>query len=147
MGSLTIPDSGKVYVDTPPVIHSVERIAIYESLLRPLWDAMDAERIGVVTSELTLLETLVKPTKDGNDALAADYETFLTKTRLELHPISLSILKNAAKLRAAVGLKTPDAIHAATAQFIGCSEFITNDSDFRKASGLKVVVLQGPSLN
>ena len=77
MGSLTLPESGKVYVDTPSVIYSVDRIAVYESLLRPLWDAMDAEAIGVVTSELTLLETLVKPFKDGNEGLAADYERFL----------------------------------------------------------------------
>ena len=142
MGSLTLPESGKVYVDTPSVIYSVDRIGIYESLLRPLWDAMDAEAIGVVTSELTLLETLVKPFKDGDGGLAADYERFLTDTRLELHPISLSILKDAAKLRAAAGLKTPDATHAATSQLSGCSEFITNDLDFRKVSGLKVVILK-----
>ena len=142
MGSLTIPESGKVYVDTPSVNYSVDRIAVYESLLRPLWDAMDAEAIGVVTSELTLLETLVKPFKDGDGGLAADYERFLTDTRLELHPISLSILKDAAKLRAASGLKTPDAIHAATSQLAGCSEFITSDLDFRKVSGLKVVILK-----
>ena len=142
MGSLTLPESGKVYVDTPSVIYCVDRIAIYESLLRPLWDAMDAEAIGVVTSELTLLETLVKPFKVGDGGLAADYERFLTDTRLELHPISLSILKDAAKLRAAAGLKTPDAIHAATSQLAGCSEFITNDLDFRKVSGLKVVILK-----
>ena len=142
MGSLTLPESGKVYVDTPSVIYSVDRIGIYESLLRPLWDAMDAEAIGVVTSELTLLETLVKPFKDGDGGLAADYERFLTDTRLELHPISLSIFKDAAKLRAGSGLKTPDAIHAATSQLAGCSEFITNDLDFRKVSDLKVVILK-----
>ena len=140
-GIADLTESGKVYVDTPSVIYSVDRIGIYESLLRPLWDAMDAEAIGVVTSELTLLETLVKPFKDGDGGLAADYERFLTDTRLELHSISLSILKDAAKLRAA-GLKTPDAIHAATSQLSGCCEFITNDLDFRKVSGLKVVILK-----
>ncbi len=38
-------------------------------------------------------------------------------------------------------LKAPDAIHAATALDVGAALFITNDSGFRRVSGLPVVVL------
>src|SRR5207249_11315500 len=128
MGALNIPDSGVVYLDTAPIIYTVERHADYESLLLPLWTALDAESIQVITSELTLLETLVKPLSDGNQSLVADYEKLLTETRIRMQPVSLTILKAAARIRATAKLNTPDAIHAATALSVSCAQFITNDN-------------------
>ena len=69
MGSLSLPPSGIVYVDTAPVIYSVEKHADYWELLRPLWEASKTGRIEVVSSELTLLETLVGPLKQGDSEL------------------------------------------------------------------------------
>jgi len=43
-------------------------------------------------------------------------------------PVSRDVLIAAARLRAETGLKLPDAIHAATAQFTGCDQFLTNDT-------------------
>jgi len=51
------------------------------------------------------------------------------------------ILERAAQLRAATNLKTPDAIHAATALEHGCTLFVTNDSTFRRVPGLPVTIL------
>ena len=141
MGSLSLPASGSVYVDTAPVIYAVERHADYAPLLLPLWAAMDAQNIEIVTSELTLLETLVKPLRDGDGALAADYEKFLTATRVRLRPVTADILRQAARIRADARLRTPDAIHAATASAAGCVQFLTNDDDYRKLASLPVVVL------
>jgi predicted nucleic acid-binding protein len=44
-------------------------------------------------------------------------------------------------LRANHNLKTPDAIHAATALAAGCVLFVTNDAGFRCVPGLPVAVL------
>lgn len=141
MGSLSLPASGSVYVDTAPVIYTVERHADYVPLLLPLWAAMDAQQIEVITSELTLLETLVKPLRDGDHALAADYEKFLTATRVKLLPVTADILRQAARIRADARLRTPDAVHAATALAAGCAQFLTNDDDYRKLASLPAVVL------
>ena len=142
MGALSVPASGAVYVDTAPVIYTVERHSDYESLLRPLWAALDAGTIEVITSELTLLETLVKPLRDGNQSLTEDYEKLLTVTSIKMQPITTRILLDAARLRAATNLKTPDAIHAATALAAGCVQFLTNDTDYRKVNSLPVIVLK-----
>ena len=142
MGSLNLPASGMVYVDTAPIIYTVERHADYEALLLPLWTALDAKTIEVVTSELTLLETLVKPLRDEDQALAEDYERLLTATGISLQPVTANVLRAAARIRATSKMKTPDAIHAATALSVGCARFITNDTDYQKLSSLSVVVLK-----
>lgn len=108
----------------------------------PLWEALDRGAIEVVTSQLTMLETLVKPLRDGDQALAEDYEKLLTATAVRTLPVTASILRDAARIRAAFNLKTPDAIHAATALAAGCVLFITNDTDYRKLTSLPVVILK-----
>lgn len=143
MGQLTLPASGTVYVDTNAVIYRVERIEPYLTASAPLWDALDAGLVSVVTSELTLLEVLVKPLRDGNTALTSLYRTVLLGTAgLTCFPITRLILESAAQLRAAHQLKTPDAIQAATALAHGSSMFVSNDTGFRRVPGLPVVVLR-----
>lgn len=60
---------------------------------------------------------------------------------MDLYPINLAILEKAIQFRALYGLKTPDAIHAATAIEEFCSLLITNDSVFKRIPGINVVVL------
>ena len=56
--------------------------------------------------------------------------------------VAREILLEAARLRAATpALKTPDAIHAATALLHNCSVFITNDVGFRRILGLRIILL------
>jgi predicted nucleic acid-binding protein len=142
LGQLSLPASGVIYVDTSPIIYSVEKYADYWTLLRPLWEASKAGQLLIVSSELALLETLVGPLKSGDHALAKDYERLLTRSEMRLLPVTISILKDAAQLRAQTNLKTPDAIHAATALASGCVQFLTNDVAFRRVPKLPVVVLQ-----
>ena len=137
MGSLILPASGCVYVDTNSVIYAVEKIEPYKSLLDPLWLAALSGRLLVVTSELTWLETLVK---DNNAALEALYRAFLTAREVRLMPAMLALWEQAARLRS-LGLKTPDALHAATGLASGCALFLTNDTAFQRVPGLPVTVL------
>lgn len=141
MGTLSLPASGIVYVDTSPVIYSVEENTTYSQLLEPLWNDLAAGQIIVISSELILLETLVVPLRNNDSDLIAAYESILTQSDLDLFPITAQILRDAAHLRATTKLKTPDAIHAATALSTQCSLFITNDFAFQRIANLPVVVL------
>ena len=80
--------------------------------------------------------------RDGDQSLIDDYEKLLTTTSVRMQSITADILRDAARLRATASLKTPDAIHAATALSVGCVQFITNDTDYRKLNSLSVVVLK-----
>ena len=141
MGSLDIPAASRVYVDTSVIIYSIEKFPGYFSLLEPMWLDFERGELEIFSSELTLLETLVAPIRAGDALLTEAYEQLLLATRMQLIPITRSILREAANLRAATGLKTPDAIQAATAVASGCTLLVTNDGDFRKLSALPVVIL------
>ncbi len=143
MGQLILPPSQYVYVDANTVIYSVEKIEPYCTLLQPLWHAAQQGDFLVMSSELVMLETLVKPLKVSDTVLETCFREFLSASQeVQLIPITLAILEHAASLRATTGLKPPDAIHAATALTKGNIPFVTNDPDFKRVSGLSVVILQ-----
>lgn len=141
MGQLTLPSSAIVYVDTSVIIYTVEANPTYYSLLQPLWLKFQTGEIELVTSELTLMETLVLPLRNANTSLVSDYELLLSSSEIQLVPITRAVLKNAANLRATTNLKTPDAIHAATVLDASCTLFLTNDSGFRNVPNLPVVIV------
>ena len=60
---------------------------------------------------------------------------------VQMVPITQAVLEEAANLRATLGLRTPDAIHLATALLNGCALLVTNDRAFRRVPDLAVTVL------
>ena len=95
-----------------------------------------------MTSELTLIEVLVKPFRDGNSELQTVYRQAIQSSgELSVVPISRDVLVEAAQLRANLNLKLADAIHAATALLTECSTFMTNDQRFQIVPGFHVVLL------
>jgi predicted nucleic acid-binding protein len=83
----------------------------------------------------------VGPMKNNNQPLIELYTELLTDN-IQLIAINETILKLAAQLRSTSSLKTPDAIHAATALNHGCTMFLTNDAGLRNVPGLATIVLK-----
>jgi predicted nucleic acid-binding protein len=122
-----------VYTDTDILIYSVETHAVYWSVLQPLWQAARAGSLSIVSSELALMETLIGPMRAGDRVLLTAYEQVFQAPEMLLVPISQSVLREAARLRATIpALRTPDALHAATAALAGCGLFLSNDVGFRR---------------
>ncbi|MBD2413649.1 VapC toxin family PIN domain ribonuclease [Nostoc calcicola FACHB-389] len=142
MGQLILSNAARVYVDTVTVIYAVEQTPTYGVLLNPLWNSLQARTLEVFSSELTLMETLVVPLRNSDTFLVDAYERLLRSPQMQLIPISQSILREAARLRASTpSLRTPDAIHIATATTSGCTQFLTNDRQLRTATNLPIVIL------
>jgi predicted nucleic acid-binding protein len=138
---IDLSTGGLIYLDANAIIYSVEKIEPYHTLLQVIWLAAKAGSWTVVTSELTLLETLVKPLRESDALLGQIYHALLTAAQeVQLVYIDRTVLEEAAKHRAIYGLKTPDAIHAASAG--NCVFFVTNDPAFRRVAGLPVAVLK-----
>ena len=65
MGSLNLPLSGQVYVETPTLIYSVERHPLYGPLLDPFWQAAQTGQVMPISSELIITEVMVIPLRRG----------------------------------------------------------------------------------
>ena len=141
MGPLTFPLAGLVYLDASGLIYSMERVEPYRTLLEPMWQEAQADNITIVSSPVLVIEALVKPLRDGNAEIESQYRELFASNAVRLLDASYQVFEEASRLRAATGLKIPDALHAATALLAGCALFITNDTDFRRVRGLPVVVL------
>jgi len=70
------------------------------------------------------------------------FERFLSQPQVKHIEISPSILKSGAQLRASnPSLRTPDAVHVATAVAQGCKLFLTNDIALRKLREISTSIL------
>src|ERR687884_407821 len=117
-----------VYPDANIFIDAVEGYAPEEAFLRELFNALEEGRFTAITSELSLAEVLVKPFELGREEVVATYtELVAPSDRLTVVPVDRAILVEAARQRAALGVRMPDAIHVATALAAGCELFLTND--------------------
>lgn len=141
MGLLSLPASGCVSVDANVIIYAVQGHPVYEPLLRPLWQAWRDGLLTIAYSDILICEVLTGAFKNEDSALATAYETLLGGPGCEAIPASRAILVRAARVRAETGLRTPDAIHAASALQADCAVFLTNDPHFRRVPGLSVAVL------
>ncbi len=84
-------------------------------------------------SDLVRMECLVQPIRFQKASRIASLEAFLA--RAVTMPIDRAVFDLAAQIRADhPRIKTPDALHLATALHHGCSEFWTNDLDLAKRS-------------
>ena len=141
MGPLTLPLTGLIYIDASGLIYSMERVEPYRTLLEPMWQEAQDGNITIVSSPLIVIEALVKPLRDGNTEIESQYRELFASNAVRLLDASYQVFEDAASIRAETGLKTPDAIHAATAIRAECTLFVTNDTDFRRVQELPIIVL------
>lgn len=124
------------------VIYNLESHPSFAPICLPLWHAVQTGSLKVVSSSITLLETLVVPLRDKNQELARHYEQFWDHEDMLLSPITLEVLRDAAHIRANVpSVRSPDAIHAATALRAEAALFLTNDPVFKRLQNLPVTLL------
>ena len=129
----------RAYVDTCLLIYWVEDSSPLAQAAKA-WVARQHDA-RLCVSPLVRLEVLVKPTRAGDAALVQVYEKVLIDQ--EWLAIGDEVFAHALALRAHHGLKTPDALHLATALHHGCTEFWTNDDRLKAAAGaLAVNVLE-----
>lgn len=134
---------GRAALDTAIFIYFIEEDKRFLRLVKPIFEAIDRGKLQAVTSGLTLMEVLVLPYRNGNLALAERYEALLTRSRgLRFIDVDRAVLRNAAQIRASLGLKAPDALQVGTALLAGCTVLLTNDRRIPALPGLKILQLK-----
>jgi predicted nucleic acid-binding protein len=135
--------AGPVAIDAAIVIYFIEEHPKFLPLILPLFREADQGKRQLVSSAITLLEVLVVPYRAGDRALADRYEALLTRSRgIQLVDTTRDQLRAAAQLRAATGVRTPDALQLVAALGAGCSAFVTNDRRLPGIPGLKILQLE-----
>jgi uncharacterized protein len=125
----------RIDVDSSPVIYAVQRVAPYAASV----DArLGAAGVVIVSSDLTCLECLVLPLRNGDAALVADFEAFFTVQVSEMVSFTPVVLRRAAEIRAQLKFRTPDALHLAAAIGSGCDVLLTNDAQLTRFTGLTI---------
>jgi len=140
MARLASLSGARIYFDANVAIYAVEKIDTLTPAHRALFLHFDSGALTPITSELTLYECLVKPFAEANRKLVDTYfEFFDPALGFECVGLTRPLLIEASRLRAALRLKTPDAIHVAAALATARTHFLTNDFRIRVPHGLTLL--------
>jgi len=127
----------KVYIDSCTAIYLVEEHPAYCETIENALAKLD----GITCySPLTELECLVLPLRLKRKALLDKFNRFFSlNLRLDMPD---SVYREAVRLRVKFGIKTPDALHLATARHHCCTELWTNDNRLASvADGMALNIL------
>jgi len=131
-----------LYIETAPFIYYTENRAGYFDKMAEIFGYVNQGEVRIITSALTLTETLMKPLQNDDKVLVDQYRTMFYQTRgITTVGITPKIGDRAAVLRAKYNLKTPDALHVAVAIDVGCDALLTNDLELKRVTELTVLLL------
>jgi len=121
-------------IEGGPPVADIARARLRELLRDPAGRA--------VCSRLARLECRVGPLRASDVALLGRDDTFFGRRRLRIVDVTPAVIERATGLRARYRLKTPDAIHLATAIEAHADLVLTGDADLRRCTEVNVEVLQ-----
>jgi len=132
----------RIALDISIFIYHLEANPSYVDMASEIFTWLERSPHSAVTSTLTMTELLVQPYRAGNEPLVNQYYGLLSLfPNLEWVAPDLAVADAAAQLRARYRLRTPDALHAATAISRGATAIMTNDADLARVSEVEAGVL------
>jgi len=133
-----------IFLDANIIIYQVEAVAPFRDKVRAAITEILVQNPGsrFAVSRLSVLECLVKPVRDRNAPMIERYRSFFTTGDLNIAEIAPLVIERALLLRADNGLRTPDAIQAASALTLPePAIFVTGDSGFSRVSNLTTHII------
>lgn len=99
-------------------------------------------KLGTAVSRLSWLECRVGPMKNNDLTALGRYDAFFTRSDLVWVELDRDVVEPAAAIRVRHGLRTPDALQAASCLQLGPEHLmVTGDASFQKVGGLNVMTL------
>jgi len=126
-----------VLVDTAPIVYVLENVSAFAPRFRTLFERQESGALRLAVATITITEVMTGPLRAGEEAIAKRYRTMLESW----HVVELTsdIAESAARFRADLGLRTPDAIQVASAIAINADALATHDRDFSRIKSLTVL--------
>jgi len=136
-----IPQGSRIALDTVSFIYFLERHPSYYCSAKDLFERIEKGKIEAVASTLVLTELLVPAFRADDSSRAQDVWRLLAHfPHLKLIEVTASIAFEASRIRAKSSLRTPDALHLATALMQNVDWFVTNDKAFTRLPDLPVQI-------
>jgi len=129
-----------IYADSGIIMRWIEGAEEVRAPIQSRWQQLSPEDRVFLTSRLSRLECRCKPLREQQGDLLSLYDAFFAGKEVTVREVDAAVVEKATELRATIGLKTPDAIHAATAIVSGVAAFWTTDAAFSKCPELIVEV-------
>lgn len=130
-----------IYLDSNVVIRLVEGNALARAPLV----ARLASSLGVAgsltTSRLSRLECRSNLLRSGDTVTLAQFDVFFSGVEISLIEVTAAVVELATEIRAKYNLKTPDALHYASAMEAGAEVFLTGDRVLARCSDVAVEIL------
>jgi predicted nucleic acid-binding protein len=104
---------------------------------QPLFAAHAEGRFRFAITTTTVAEVLTGPLQAGDEELVQRYRTVLESW--QVIDLDMQIAETAARLRATLKLKLPDAVQAASAVAINADGLVMHDRDFSRLGSLRVM--------
>jgi predicted nucleic acid-binding protein len=94
---------------------------------------------GTAVSRLSWLECRVRPAREGDHSTLAAFDALFARPDLVWVELTRDVVELATAIRVRHGLRTPDALQAASCLQIGAGHvFLTGDAAFERIAGLNV---------
>ena len=133
----TLPKGAMLLVDSAPIIYTLEAHPKFAARYELMFTRHASGELLLAVTTITIAEVLTGPLSAGEEALVKRYRSVLESWQVV--ELTTDIAETAARLRAKLKLKLPDAIQAASALSINADALVTHDRDFAKVRGLRVV--------
>jgi predicted nucleic acid-binding protein len=132
-----LTEGALLLIDSPPIIYFLEEHPRLGARFQALFDAHHASRVRFAVTTVTIAEVLTGPLQAGDEVLARRYRGVLESWHVV--DLTADIAESAARLRASLRLKFPDAVQAASALAIGAEALVTHDRDFSRVRSLRII--------
>ena len=132
------------FFDASALIYLIEGAELFASRVRSelARTAKKHPRMGAAISRLSWLECRVRPARNNELATLSAFDAFFARPDLVWVELGKDVVELATAIRVKHGLRTPDALQAASCLQLGTRHlFLTGDVAFRKVTGLNVTVL------
>jgi predicted nucleic acid-binding protein len=132
-----LPEHALLLMDSAPIIYFLESHPTWGPRFKPVFEAHAAARVRFAITTVTVAEVMTGPLQAGDEALARRYRAILESW--QCIDLDVGIAESAARLRASLRLKLPDAVQAASALAVNAAALVTHDRDFSKVKSLRVI--------
>jgi predicted nucleic acid-binding protein len=129
------------FFDANALIYRIEGAAPFAGLVNAaLSEAARAyPDLGVAVSRLSWLECRIRPMRLDDHATLAAFDAFFARPDLIWVELTRDVVELATVIRVRHGLRTPDALQAASCLQLGAEHmFFTGDATFERVAGLNV---------